>query len=75
MKLTQIGDTITLEMTRGDWENLLVAVGIAAGVSSRDPDKTLFWHWIEFSNRLNATNPRFTQYEVPEEFKPHADRP
>jgi len=69
MKLTENGDNVTLEMSRGDWDNLLVAVGIAAGVSSHDADKTAFWNWIDFANRLNATNPRFRQYEVPEEFK------
>jgi len=74
MKLTEKGDTVTLEMTRGDYDNLLIAVGIAAGVSAHDPDKTVFWMWIDFANRLNATNPRFAQYEVPEEFR-RADRP
>jgi len=69
MKLTEKGDTVTLEMSRGDWENLLTATGIAAGVAAQDTDKKVFWHWIDFANRLNATNPRFAQYEVPEEFK------
>jgi hypothetical protein len=63
MKLTEKGDTVTLEMTRGDYHNLLVAVGIAAGVSWHDKDKTMFCHWINFANELNASNPRFTQYE------------
>jgi alpha-L-fucosidase len=69
MKLTEKGDTVTLEMTRGDWENLLRAVGIAAGVSSHDPDKTVFWHWIDFANRLNADIPGFVPHAVPEGFK------
>jgi hypothetical protein len=69
MTLTEKGDTVTLEMSRGDWHNLLRAVGIAVAVSSDDPDKTVCWHWIHFANELKATNPRFTQYKVPEEFK------
>jgi len=70
MKYTENGDTVTLEMTRGDYENLLVAVGIAAGVAHQDANKQHFWNWIDFANRLNAGNPRFTLYEVPEDFRP-----
>ena len=66
MKYTEKGDTITLEMSRGDYENLLLAMGIAAGAAS---DKKAFWTWIQFANRLCAGNPHFIQYEIPEEFK------
>ena len=66
MKYTEKGDTVTLEMTRGEYENLLLAMGIAAGSAS---DKKAFWRWIEFANRLNAGNQNFIPYEIPEEFK------
>lgn len=58
MKLTEKGDTVTLEITRGDWQNLLAAVGIAAGLAAQDTDKEMFRHWIDFANRLNAANPK-----------------
>jgi hypothetical protein len=55
MKLIENGPMVTLEMTRGDWQNLLAAVGIAAGVAAQDTDKEMFRHWIDFASRLNAT--------------------
>ena len=66
MKYTEKDDTITLEMSRGDYNHLLLALGMAAGLAS---DKPTFWKWIEFTNRLNAGNPHFTPYEIPDEFK------
>ena len=66
MTYSENGHTVTLEMTRGEYENLLLAMGIAAGSAS---DKKAFWRWIEFANRLNAGNPNFMPYEIPEEFK------
>ena len=69
MKYTENGDTVTLEMTRGEYEHLLLATGIATGVASRDTDKKTFWEWIDFANRLNTGNPRYIPYEIPDEFK------
>jgi peroxiredoxin family protein len=57
MKLTENGDKVTLEMARGDWDNLLIAVTIAAGVSAHDPDKTVFQGWIDLANRLKEARP------------------
>lgn len=57
MKLTEKGDTVTLEMSPGDYDNLLIAVTIAAGVSAHDPDKTVFQGWIDLANRLKAARP------------------
>lgn len=68
MTHTRKGDTVTLEMTVDDWENLLLMIGSAAG-SVYNHDKVLFWHWIRFANEINQGNPRFTPYEIPEEFQ------
>ena len=66
MKYTENGDTITIQMSRLDYDTLLVMLGMATGVASRD---ALMWRCIDFVNRLNAGNPRFIPYEIPEEFK------
>ncbi len=66
MKYIENGETVTLEMTRDDYGNLLIALGIAT-CSARD-EKTQ-WAWIRFINELNAGNPSFTPYEIPEEFQ------
>lgn len=71
MMYSEKGDTVTLEMSRADYGNLLIAIGIAAGSAS---DKKAFWGWMQFVNQLNAGNPHFTAYQIPEEFKTHADR-
>ena len=68
MTFTSNGENVTVEMTRDEWEMLLQAVGIAAGSALRPlTDAALFWKWIDFANRLNATNPRFKPYEIPKE--------
>jgi hypothetical protein len=66
MKFTENGDTVTLEMSRADYGNLLIAMGIAAGSAT---DKKAFWRWMRFVNELNTGNPQFTPYLIPEEFK------
>jgi hypothetical protein len=66
MKYTEKGDTVTLEMSRADYGNLLLSIGIAAGTAS---DKKAFWGWMQFVNELNTGNPQFRPYEIPEEFK------
>ena len=68
MTYTQEGERVTLEMTRDDFDTLILALGYAAGAAHANPDLTLFWRWIAFANRLNATNPNFTPYEIPPEF-------
>jgi ribosomal protein L25 (general stress protein Ctc) len=70
MTYTEHADGVTLQMTHDDFATLLLALGYAhlatirsgAGAAS---DRSSFWRWIEFANRLNATNPNFTQYEIP----------
>lgn len=76
MTYSENGDTITIEMSRDDYELLLLLLGIATGSCSRNPNRDMFWNSVDFVNRLNAANPRFTPYEIPEEFRlSHADRP
>ena len=67
MMYRENGDTITIEMTRGDYEYLLWLLGVAGGIRAVDPRR--FWETVDFVNRLNAGNPRFRQYDLPEEFR------
>jgi len=66
MTYTRDGDRVTLEMTGEDFDRLIHLFGYAAGAATREEDKTLFYQWIQFANDLNATNPRWTPYEIPE---------
>lgn len=67
MKYTENGDSITLEMSRAEYGNVLIAMGIAAGSAT---DRKAFWAWLEFLNELNEGNPQFVRYAIPEEFRP-----
>ena len=66
MSYSEKGDVITLEMSRADYNQLLIAMGMAAGLAS---ERKFFWHWIDFANRMNTGNPHFIPYEIPEEFR------
>jgi hypothetical protein len=66
MKYTEHGDTVTLEMSRAEYHNMLVAIGIAAGSAT---DRQAFWGWLQFLNELNEGNLQFPQYQIPEEFR------
>lgn len=58
---------VSLEMDNADWVELLWVLGIALGAASRDGlDRGL----VDFVNRVNRTNPRFQQYELPPESVP-----
>jgi hypothetical protein len=59
---------ITLDMSSSDFEELLLALGFAAGAAHRDHDMRLFWRFIAITNRINRTNPNFDPYEIPAEF-------
>jgi len=72
---TENGDTVTLEMTRDDYDHLLLMLGAAAGRASQDRDKTTLWRYLDFTNRLLAGSPRFRPYRIPDEFKADADLP
>ena len=66
MKYSKNGETVTLEMTHENYGTLLIALGIATGAAR---DEKTRWHWVRFVNELNAGNPSFTPYAIPEEFQ------
>lgn len=82
MTYREVDDTVTLEMTRDDYEQLLHMLGFALGGAFRGRDdgqffrqtirqlsEPIFYRWVDFVNRLNTGNPRFQPYEIPEEYQ------
>ncbi len=57
------GDTVTLTMTQDDYESVLLAMAIAAGVAMRDGAPERFRHYLELANRVNAGHPYWTPYK------------
>lgn len=66
MIYTEKGDSITIEMTRNDYEQLMLILGYACGAASAK-NPAIFYTWLAFVNDLNATNPNFTPREIPAE--------
>jgi hypothetical protein len=61
------GETVTIRMSNADYQELLLCLGYSAGAVSATPRS--FWSRIGLTNRLNAGNPQFQPYEIPEEFR------
>lgn len=60
---------VVLTMSREDYANLLISLGMAAGCalgqsSRNDPS---FGRMLAFVNRINQGNPNFTPYETPDD--------
>ena len=53
---------VTLEMSRDDYELLLMMLG--AALFTAVPNRELLNHYVEVVNRLNEGNPRYTPYAV-----------
>jgi hypothetical protein len=77
MKYTENSNTITLEMSFDDYRTLLVMLGTAVGTAQMtvqiSGNALLFWRWVDFTNRMNAGNPNFTPYDIPDEYRRQAD--
>jgi hypothetical protein len=67
MTYTRDPDTVTLEMTPAEYSQLLLILGYATGSASKANDKEMAYSVLAFANALNATNPDFRQYAIPEE--------
>lgn len=66
MSYTEDGDHVYLEMTGEDFDDLLLMLGYAIGAN---PEKRWQYRWLALANRMNEGNPRYTPYEIPEEFR------
>jgi hypothetical protein len=67
MTYRENGDTITIEMSRFDYNLLMMILGIASGRVAENEHQ--LWSVVEFTNRLNTGNPRFIPYYIPPEFQ------
>jgi hypothetical protein len=63
MTYTQKDNRVTLAMDLDDYAELLQILGFALGMA-RQKDDTIFREFLEFTNRLNAGNPRFVAYGI-----------
>ena len=66
---TRAAGMVTLSMSEGEFQALLLVIGYAAGAAQSKGDKAAFWKWIRLANQVNEGNPNFDQYEIPEEFR------
>jgi hypothetical protein len=55
------GGGVRIEMTRDEWEQLLICLGFAAGA-----DPARLPHVVRLLNSINRGNPQFAPYEVPD---------
>lgn len=60
MIYTETANNVTLNMTHRDYEQLLLALGMALGSALQQNDSSLVPGLIQFVNELNRTNPHFT---------------
>lgn len=66
MTYSQMGDKVTLEMTLGDYTQLLMMLGFALGARDAQEDRGGFYRWLAFVNDLNTGNPNFVPYKIPD---------
>ena len=67
MTYTRQGDEVTVQMTVDQYKSLLTMLGVA--LAAADPKQGIRWRWVKFVNEMNRTNPEFTPYEIPAEYR------
>ena len=60
-------DRVVIDMSRDDFDMLLLVLGLAAG--GQFDDRVFFWRVMKLANTINEGNPRYTPYEIPEEYR------
>jgi hypothetical protein len=60
---------MTIELTQDEFDSLLVMVGYAAGAAFKEGNRNMAYRFICIANKINANNPRWFPYEIPEEFQ------
>jgi hypothetical protein len=55
---------VKFELSKGDYQLLLLALGMATGLASRE-NRALMNDLFRFANTINKDNPDWTPYEVP----------
>lgn len=60
MPYARYGDVVTLTLTRDQFDGLVLALGMATGVASRDGHPTE--SWLALANAVNEGNPNWRPY-------------
>ncbi len=58
---------ITLVMSEANYCRILLALGMVTGLAHRVGEIQEFYGVLRLTNDLNAGNPQYTPYEIPEE--------
>lgn len=58
------GNTVIIEIPSQAFDELLLALGYAAGGAGEAGNMALFKTWLRLVNVINEGNPHFTPYEV-----------
>jgi len=58
---------IALRITQDEWDELIHALGYIGEASIRNEDAPFFNRMLRLVNRLNAGNPDWVPYVIPEE--------
>ena len=66
---------IALRITQDEFLQLLMVLGYAMRAASGEKDEPMFAMSIRVANRLNAGNPEFIPYEIPEDIPQNRIRP
>jgi hypothetical protein len=63
----------TFTLTRDQYDQLLIALGMAAGTAHSQNNKHLFMSLLRLANEINKNNPNWQPYDVPPERKDDAE--
>jgi hypothetical protein len=62
---------VTLTMSEVNYSSLLIFLGSAAASARSVEGSSMFWRIIRFCNAMNAGNPQYQPYEIPETHGTH----
>jgi hypothetical protein len=57
---------MTFTLSDKEHTDLLIMLGFATAMAWKDTDKSLAYSFIRLANAINANNPNWKPYEVPE---------
>ena len=58
---------MTIELTQDEFDDLLLALGMATGGLLRVSDRQHYFRLLKLINAVNRNNPDFRPYEIPPE--------
>ncbi len=67
MAFRREGDDIYLKLTADQYDMVLVALGMAAGLAARENHPKGYRCWLRVADEINEGNPQWQPYNVPED--------